>query len=65
MDDAIWFKDLHDLDLEDLVELKWRIRQGRLPAYDWYQKPTNKNTEGITMDEWLEILKKEFIRLDI
>ncbi|MED1470669.1 hypothetical protein [Bacillus salipaludis] len=65
MNDRIWFMDLHDLDLEDLVQLKLYIRQGILPEDPWHEKPNPKNPEGITMDEWLEVLEKEFVRLGI
>lgn len=65
MDEFIWFKDLQDLDLEDLVQLKLYIRQGKLPDSDWHQKPSPENPEGITMDEWIEVLINEFKRLGI
>ncbi|HWL24708.1 MAG TPA: hypothetical protein VNR38_13345 [Ureibacillus sp.] len=65
MDKQIWFRDLHDLDLEDLVQLKWNISQGFFPDADWHQRPNPQNPEGITMDEWLSILEKEFVRLGI
>jgi hypothetical protein len=65
LEESIWFKDLSDLDLEDLVQLKWYIRQGQLADSDWHQKPSSANPEGITMDEWIETLKKEFQRLGI
>ncbi|WP_274363521.1 hypothetical protein [Paenibacillus thermotolerans] len=65
MDDKLWFKDLEDLDLEDLVQLKLSIGQGKLPADDWHRKPSTDCPEGITMDEWILRLEKEFQRLGI
>jgi len=40
MNESIWHKDLHDLDLEDLVQLKLFIQQGKLPVSDWHQHPS-------------------------
>ncbi|MDN3016083.1 hypothetical protein PH210_07655 [Paenibacillus sp. BSR1-1] len=65
MTERIWFMDLKDLDLEDLVQLKLNIRQGKLPTEDWHEKPNPNNPDGITMDEWLEVLEREFDRLGI
>ena len=65
MNESIWHKDLHDLDLEDLVQLKLFIQQGKLPVSDWHQHPSPDNPGGITMDEWIEVLNEEFRRLGI
>ncbi|WP_139489087.1 hypothetical protein [Brevibacillus dissolubilis] len=62
-DDRLWFMDVADMDLEDLVELKLRIGQGRLPNSEWHKKPSDEDPEGITMDEWIQKLEQEFRRL--
>lgn len=65
MDDSLWYKDLSDLDVEDLVQLKININNGVLPADTWHRKPSPENPDGVTMDEWIEILENEFHKLGI
>lgn len=65
MDEAIWFKELHDLELEEIRQLKLNIRQGLFPNSDWHRKPSAEDPEGVTMEEWMETLEKEFKRLGL
>ncbi|RXT15407.1 hypothetical protein [Ammoniphilus sp. CFH 90114] len=65
MDDIIWFKELHDLELEEIRQLKLYIRQGVFPDSDWHKRPSDEDSEGITMEEWIETLETEFKRLGL
>ncbi|WP_240689365.1 hypothetical protein [Ammoniphilus sp. YIM 78166] len=65
MDEAIWFRELHDLELEEIRQLKMYIRQGMFPESDWHKRPSEENPDGVTMEEWIEILEREFKRLGL
>jgi hypothetical protein len=62
-----WFKDLHEYTNEELSKMKHSIEIGLVPLCDYYKIPfkNGKDDKGIRMDEWIDILKREFVKRNI